>query len=335
MATEDTRHPLDRLAERHKPLGAGGYVWIVNVGSLESDPLTVAPGYVLRRADEAEIEEIRFLQKYNQLRSLPRNPWETVATQEAEPPGRFSWRPAIEPKYFVLAFSHSTANEPNRLCAASALGIGPVLDIGYSIHRESPAGFPFGVSSPRSLERIAEDLAWKDDTAFATFTEEHAADLFAVFERFQEIAADSEAERIERYAGEFLSLRDIPHRGMRLLGYFTLIESVLTHKPDPQDRYQSLTRQIKKKMALLSNRFVRRFDYAQYVDPAAKSDKVWDSMYELRSVVAHGGKPSFSDKKLVMLRSQQNAEALAADAVRSLLRQLLEEPRLVNDLKDC
>ena len=48
-----------------------------------------------------------------------------------------------------------------------------------------------------------------------------------------------------------LDLKDLPHFSpLQILGYFAILEPVLTHQPRPDDRYDSLTRQITNKIGL-------------------------------------------------------------------------------------
>ncbi len=47
-------------------------------------------------------------------------------------------------------------------------------------------------------------------------------------------------------------LKALPHFSpLRFLGYFAMLESLLTHAPNPSDPYDSITRQVQKRRALL------------------------------------------------------------------------------------
>lgn len=64
-------------------------------------------------------------------------------------------------------------------------------------------------------------------------------------------------------------------------------------------------------------------------------EKTWDALYELRSCVAHGATPDFSRGLLANLKASDHAVGLVRESCRSLIRQALEEPELMADLKDC
>lgn len=119
---------------------------------------------------------------------------------------------------------------------------------------------------------------------------------------------------------------------LRFLGYFALLESVLTHAPKPEDRYNSITRQVKKKLSLLNARFTRKIDYRPF--DGADPEKIWGKMYEYRSAIAHGGNADFSGD-LKLLKGPFEALALARETVKAVIRQALIEPQRLLDLREC
>jgi hypothetical protein len=128
-------------------------------------------------------------------------------------------------------------------------------------------------------------------------------------------------------------LKTLPHNSpLRLLGYFAVLEAMLTHVPKPEDRYDSITRQIKKKLSLLNSRLSRPIDYSPF--GKEEPEKVWAEMYGYRSTVAHGGTPDFK-KKHRTLRSLDCALNLVKETVKAVITHALREPELVRDLREC
>jgi hypothetical protein len=128
-------------------------------------------------------------------------------------------------------------------------------------------------------------------------------------------------------------LKDLPRFSpLQILGYFAVLESVLTHAPNPDDRYDSITRQIKQKLALLNKRWNPPLDYSAF--PTLSHDKVWSKMYAYRSAIAHGSTPNFAGE-LSALGKAENANLLISEAVKKTIYQTLEEPQLLADLQDC
>lgn len=121
---------------------------------------------------------------------------------------------------------------------------------------------------------------------------------------------------------------------MRTLGYFGIIESLLTHKPDLKDPSDSIGRQIRGKMNLLNSRFKRPLPYSELLGDLP-SDDIWKALYEFRSCAAHGTKPNFSKGLLSKLKTADYAMRLTRLAAVATMRHALDEPRLVRDLKLC
>jgi hypothetical protein len=134
-------------------------------------------------------------------------------------------------------------------------------------------------------------------------------------------------------ASQLVALKTLPHYSpLRFLGYFALLESMLTHLPNPEDRYDSITRQVKKKIALLNERWEPKINYGPFGGAAA--EKVWSKMYEYRSQIAHGGIPEFTAGLSILVNAEQ-ALSLIIETVKAVARQSLIEPRLVKDLREC
>lgn len=119
---------------------------------------------------------------------------------------------------------------------------------------------------------------------------------------------------------------------LRFLGYFAILESLLTHPPKSSDPYDSITRQVKNKINLLNNRWEIKLDYSNFGE--ARDGTIWNKMYAYRSSVAHGGNPDFSGE-LSILGSHLNALKLVKETVKALIRQVLFEPQLMMDLRKC
>jgi hypothetical protein len=172
---------------------------------------------------------------------------------------------------------------------------------------------------PDPLEEIVDDGAverWHE--AFCAFSRLDAA----------------KHEGIGRAAQLFQRLRHMQIADdFRVLGHFMVIEMLLTHRPGKSDVGDSLTHQIRTKVPLLSARMAPRIDYSNFAD-ADSAKAIWEALYEYRSAVAHGRHADFDDRRLRILRSPVDANRFLAQAVRRLLRYALDEPQLVDDLKE-
>jgi len=178
-------------------------------------------------------------------------------------------------------------------------------------------------------------MSWKTPRTthpyFIELSESDIAELLALYAQLK--ASDGQLLNVRLLAAQLGQLKGLPHGSvLRFLGYFAILESLLTHVPKPSDPYDSITRQVKKKLTLLSRRFSHPLDYSPFGDTPPET--VWTKMYNYRSLIAHGVSPGF-EGDLQLLRNADTALALIKDSVKAILRQALSEPQLLIDLKDC
>jgi hypothetical protein len=117
-----------------------------------------------------------------------------------------------------------------------------------------------------------------------------------------------------------------------VLGLFMIIEMLLTHNPNEKEVGDSLTHQIKTKMAFVSPRFKNPLDYSRF-GPSADHGQIWGALYTYRSCIAHGNHIDFSKGPLAKLNSAAEAFEFLEVATKELLAYAIREPSVVNGLK--
>lgn len=132
----------------------------------------------------------------------------------------------------------------------------------------------------------------------------------------------------------FNSLRYLhKYHDFKTLGLFSVIESLLTHKPTLSEAGDSLTRQVKTKVPLLLRRATSRIDYDEFFKGSDES-RIWKTLYEYRSALAHGRDSDFN-KELALLKNPGIVHDFLIKCIKKLLLQALIDPQLVTDLKEC
>src|SRR5262245_53073493 len=176
------------------------------------------------------------------------------------------------------------------------------------------------------LEAAGQNLSFFRDVS--------ASDIEAIQDIYSQLQNhDRRLVDFKRLVAQLGQLKGLPHSSpLRFLGYFALLEALLTHQPQPSDPYDSITRQVKKKLALLNHRWSPSLDYSPF--GGVKTDTIWSRMYDYRSLVAHGGTPNFAGK-LALLKNHDAALTLIKDTVKAVMRQTLAEPQLLVDLREC
>jgi hypothetical protein len=126
----------------------------------------------------------------------------------------------------------------------------------------------------------------------------------------------------------------IPNRSnLKIIGYFSVIEALITHAPRLTESLDSISHQIRGKIKLLSHRFDEPLNTSELFGNI-KSEKLWSKLYAFRSKVAHGDVPKFNGE-LSVLKNKDTVMEFIEIVCKQLLIQSLKEPELFQDLRAC
>jgi hypothetical protein len=237
--------------------------------------------------------------------------------------------PEDEWRYFVISFA-GMSDTLSRI--EEACDLGPLdLEVGFTIHAAPAEGFAMQ-SYPARLFHVLEGAAFRRPHFFVDVTAPQVDTTRSIAEGLA--TYDHALLDLRPSIAQLRSLKALQHgSALRFLGYFAILEALLTHLPDPKDPYDSITRQVKKKVTLLNNRWQTPLGYAAF--GGASSDTIWKAMYAYRSRLAHGSIADFASRDLQVLGDRERPLKLLMDTVKATMRYALVEPRLLVDLKDC
>jgi len=135
---------------------------------------------------------------------------------------------------------------------------------------------------------------------------------------------------------DYINLQLIPNESkLKILGYFIIIEKLLTH--DSSNTDQTIKRQVSRKISLLNKRFLNPINLVEYFSPnpdTITENKILEQLYNYRSKLAHGETPDFINS-LQILKSSDHANKIIKRLIKLVLIQSMHEPQLIKDLKDC
>jgi len=167
-------------------------------------------------------------------------------------------------------------------------------------------------------------------------TIEISTDELEKMSKFYELMSNlkSEYAYINHALENFLSIRRIPERSeLMIIGYFSIIEALITHAPRLPETADSIGHQIKNKMVLLRKKFSRQIAYDHYFKDSSEP-KIWQKLYSYRSFLAHGNIPNFS-KEFQILVDNSSILAFLKENIKEIFIIALNEPELITDLKRC
>jgi hypothetical protein len=313
------------------------YAFVTNVKGLDGAACReIGDGFLLRRPTEAELLDIKQILNKMHVPILKNIPsvweWHFPVSGQARPLPPDEWR------YFVIESANRNLAALRKM--TMLLNLAPTeVDVGFIRFPIDPL--------PEEVAKIVQEAGGflggldlngrapyfggppRYGTAFLDIGAQQAAEIAEI----QALAAQSDRRfNLDRHLEQLLQLKRNPQHELRTLGYFALLESLVTHIPEPEDPYSSITRQLKKKLTLLNRRFNHPLDYSPFGNTPPET--VWGKMYSYRSLIAHGGTPEFKGD-LQLLQSPEVALKLVKDAVREVTTLALQEADLVLDLREC
>lgn len=147
-------------------------------------------------------------------------------------------------------------------------------------------------------------------------------------------ALPPEARYVRRAMQSYNLLRSIPPSSeLLVLGYFAIIESLVTHAPRSVETLDSINHQIVNKLILLGKRYQMPVPHADYFQ-STPEETLWKLLYKYRSQIAHGGEVEF-DGTFQILKSQETVRKFLKQIVKQLLIYGLNEHEFLSDLKKC
>ncbi len=308
-------------------LQSSGFIFLANVGQLaDFESKEICSGYDLRRASSEEADMIR--RALSQL-SPDKGRW-IYEIRWPHAGGALELLEESDWRYYVVNFTDRYAQLSKLETALSLHPLGLEISLWF-LHPNEKNWAAQGYKLA-SLFQLYQSVEYQDATFFKTVTVKDLIEIHGLCSQIEK--HDHSVLNLEPL---FVGLKDVkalpPKSPMRYLSYFAILEALVTHSPKDGDPYDSITRQVKKKMALLNRRFPRELPYGVFGN--ASTDTVWGKLYSYRSKIAHGSNADFSSGDLSTLHGADRALAFLREATLAVVRQALSEPELLADLREC
>lgn len=296
----------------------------------DASPLELIPGYVLEKANSDQIEKIRgfLIQRFDFSELSPPYEW-NITPGASEGQLKASLMERKDWRYLVINFEGANRD---------------VEHLGWALHlceEELEIGPSYVVVPPFGG-------GWVQQRAFITsfynqfvpyielpksIRTRSLSNCRQYFDQIETLVPNH--PNIRRAIREFAYLRALP-RSSRfvIMGYFMVLECLITHAPKPSDSGDSLTRQIKSKMTLLERRFCRPLNWSVF-SGNIPHETLWGKLYTYRSRIAHGAEIDFTDNELSCLKSDAIISQFMREVVKLVIIRCLAEPILMQDLQRC
>ena len=285
-------------------------------------PFQLIPDHWFRRAEPQEVQRIK-----EQLTAHPRatRAYEYAVTQLDDGRREGSLMPSDQWRYYVI--SYSPTNNKMRDVEYAANLLKNDISLGYSFFA---SGIIYNLAQ---ISTFFDDLHGRIGIPKSITDEE----LGQITTNYGLITGLDETRypNVSRAVADFHQTKAITDRfTLKVLSYFSIIECLLTHPPRPDDRTDSVTRQITSKMCLLSKRFQRELKYDSFFPNIPEPEKVWKRLYQYRNLLAHGANIDFQQKFSTLI-STDNIRSFLVETIKLLILYALKEPEFLADLQKC
>lgn len=314
-----------------------GLAFVVSNIEVDGDlPVEVLPGHVFRRASDEEIAEInRVISESSNRQFFSWIRYDALVKevrQEGNTNYHFEDLPREQWRYWVIAFEGQ--NRRVHDVDLLALLLPTDFDLGFQLYYDGllQSGKRVGymqmplhyVEKYGSTEEI-----FKNARRISTKQLESITELHSLFEALPE-----DYSFVRHAISNFSALRRIPRTSELLtVGYFSIIESLITHAPRLSETLDSINHQITNKMILLRKKFTRQILPTTYFMHAAE-ERLWKKLYAYRSSLAHGNKLDFN-QEFQVLKGHAEVIAFLKENIKELLVLALKDPEFLSDLRRC
>jgi hypothetical protein len=240
--------------------------------------------------------------------------------------------PLPEDKWLYWVVTFDGANTDEHELELALLLLNKEIHLGFQFVEVTPGSFGFYMN-PTPIFTFFNDPERANEFPIVV-TEQELAPIERYFTSIK-IARDS--SNSAHFALEmFNDVRSLPWSSRhKILAYFGIIESLLTHMPGDKEIGDSLTHQLKTKLPLLERFFPRELDFTAFGAKALnKNDKetIWKNLYKYRSFIAHGNRFEF-EKSFASLKSPESVSEFLREVTKLVLVTALEQPEFLEDLK--
>ncbi|MBD2295045.1 hypothetical protein H6G06_16530 [Anabaena sphaerica FACHB-251] len=315
------------------------FAFVANLLDVQCNlPFNVIENCYFQKANSIQIAQIKkYLSDSGYLYGLSKfnlSPYELVYIEDLSKPTQKSFKSQqLEEdwKYYILTFNGNNSIIYDLSLAANLAKVELEFGLQFIRHPESE-GFGILKNPIHSFNYFHEMNTNSFLTEPAEYIDEKILqDIGSIYSNYKQLD-ETRYPDIKQAIQMLEDLKHIPnHSKFKVLGLFTIIEFLITHKPI--DTGDSIIRQVTTKIPLLSKRFSEELDYSKFFGNTPQNT-IWKKLYAYRSNIAHGGQSDFA-KELSVLKDDLTVKKFLKLAVKMLLQHSLIEPQLYTDLREC
>jgi hypothetical protein len=296
-------------------------------------PFEIGGGVTLRRPSQAELDKFREILKGSSGSLVyPMVPYETVITSVDEREGVDFYQSENPSDWHYYVLSDDVGGNAVYRLSDALLLLEPSIELSVRLTSTGTSGnqiFGYSLPPPHIHERYyyPRNVSQRDTLSLDEFrrAEDIRLKLMSLDEKYEFVSyalrTMSELRRVSQYSR------------LQVIGLFSVIENLVTHKARLKESLDSISHQLQGKLRLLTNMAGCRELLSQHFD-AMSDTNVWKKLYDYRSDIAHGSKTDFNSG-FSALKSNESVVQFLYSFTKVILLFALENPQFMSDLKEC
>ncbi len=308
-------------------------------------PLEIIEGIEFRKASDAEVNFISEHDKYvrNSLFESPAHMYNHTFDEKRHS-SSFIQNKRLW-KYYVIEFDTKDHNllsnqENGRLNKLEKACLLSESELCWAVS-STKAGKHLHITwcNPSRLHAFKANREYIIRRDIPVINDGHFDEVRMIYEMIEQL--DSNYAFLNKAINLYSNILKLPaHSEFSAVGFFTVLELLVTHRPS--NKNGSISHQIRNKLPLMSKRFKRPVKYESFFTEQDHR-RLWNILYNYRSTIAHGEKPDFSKQGSKQgdsggfkeLNDQRNIFSFLKLFTRRALLHSLSEPELISDLRRC
>lgn len=300
----------------------------------DSTPLQISETAVLRAATAEEISASEnYLQKVSSATSVPYRDYKQQWTLKEDKNGTTTLRSSPLPidqwRHLVLEY-RGEGQAFSFLRKMLAIADPPLFFSYYTLTSESGEGYDgFCAINMSILERV-ERAWWENPNG----TEVNASQIRDLEGSIGQVKASPEYSFVIQAIESYYDLQLLPPDSpMYLLGLFSIVESLITHRPRSAETLDSVTHQICNKIVFIDDCLLEKPHVAAPFFGSIDRVKLWKKLYSYRSQIAHTASSSLAEHGDLI--SRDNILKYLDPKAREIIRLAITRPQVIHRLKAC
>ena len=299
--------------------------------------IKLADGYILTKANKSQVVAIKNnIEPFIVSTNLRINKYERKIKQKNKNEAIFYPLDENEWNYWIIQSSTFQFDKKFGLALQlSKLDFTIILEGIYPLFPKKQIGIMSRYLTTANY--FIDDIDYNSKFHYKKVTSENVKELRKIFMLLNDLD-EIKYDFIVKALDDFVDLGNISKSStFKVIGYFSILEHLLTTYKSDLPNSDSLKIQLSKKIMFLNTKFEKEIQLSDFFKgPHSNTiETIVRKLYEYRNDIAHGNKSDFENDLQLLKNQRNNILEFLKLVLKNVLCYAIEYPQLVSDLKEC